>query len=190
MILSKREHKIGLITFGVILVLILDRFLLTPYLKKREELILEKENLVVELRNSRKTLSQWKEVGPDWENLTSIKGEDSEYGVVNALRQWAEESGASISLLKPEGENKKSKLNEQIYQVAGTGSMRNISELLWKMESSHLPIKIKNLQLAVRREGVDDLTLQVRIGELSPPTLLSGSDKTKSEAEKRTEGEK
>jgi hypothetical protein len=187
MILSKREHKIGLITIGVILILLLDRFLLTPYLKKREELILEKENLVVELKNSRKTLSQWKDISPNWENLTNIKGEDSEYGVINALRKWAEESGASISLLKPEGENKKSKLNEQIYQVVGTGSMRSISEFLWRMESSQLPLKIKNLQLAVRREGIDDLTLQVRVGELSPPTFLSTSNKTQSETKIKAE---
>ncbi len=191
MILSKREHKIAMVTLIVIVILFLDRFLFTPYIKKRDMLMSEIENLVVQMRKSRGILLQWKELSSGWENTVKADRQTAETGIgsgtLNALRQWAEESNMSLSLLKPEGANKKEKLDEHIFQVVATGSMMNISRFLWKVESSQLPLKIKNLQLATRKEGSDDLTLQVRIGELHPPSSLLFSQKTSSETSIKAE---
>lgn len=169
MILTKREQYIGFITVIVLIILALDRFLLTPYLENSDRLTSEKQNLIIELRKARGVLAQWKELSPVWEEMQSDKenyGKAGESGTLNSIRNWAEESNMTLSLLKPEGKNKRGKLDERIFQVVGTGSMSSISMFLWKVESVNRPIKIKDMQLAVRKEGADDLTLQVRIGEL------------------------
>jgi len=177
MMLTKREQKIGVVTVAVIIILALDRFLLTPYLETRERLDSEKQKLIAELRKSRAVLAEWKEMPPLWEEIPDGETETGAAGregdALSAIRSWSEESRMTLSLLKPEGKEKKGKLAENIFQVVGTGTMSSVSMFLWKVENASRPsLKIKDMQLAARKEGVDDLTLQVRIGELNMESLL------------------
>lgn len=187
MIMSEREKKIGFATVIVLVVLLLDRFLLTPYLVKRDRLYSEQQNLEVELRNAGRTLAQWREMAPVWEDFLkldkeAVGGAGSENETLNAIRNWAEQGGMLLSLLKPEGKNKKGELDESVFQVVGTGSMESISRFLWSVENVDFPVlKIKELQFASRREGIDNLTLQLRIGELHPASVLMPGGKAAAE---------
>ena len=190
MIMSTRERKIGMLAAAVIMVLVVDRLLLTPYLEKRDGLVSERENLVVSMRKSRKMISRWKELSARWE--TYLSGDAEKAGgkrstdTLEAIRIWAEESGLSLALLKPEtSAGKKEKLDESVFQMVGTGSMKGVTEFMWKVESSRMALKIKEMQLAVRREGTDDLTLQVRIGQLRMPSVPLLKDSVSSETPAR-----
>ena len=55
------------------------------------------------------------------------------------------------------------------FSVSGAGSMRAVAGFLWRLESSPLPVRLTELQLGARREGTDDLNLQVRLSALCQP---------------------
>ncbi|HNS31491.1 MAG TPA: hypothetical protein PKN36_00750 [bacterium] len=188
MIMSARERKIGMVAAGVILLLAVDRLFLTPYIEKRDRLVSERENLVVEMRRSRKMVAWWKEISAQWEATYSpALVENAGIVTLDSIRIWAEESGISLTLLKPESSGKKGDIEESVFHMVGTGSMKNITVFMWKVESSGLPLKIKEMQLAVRREGTDDLTLQVRIAQLKMPSSAHLQERVSSETSARAE---
>ena len=102
----------------------------------------------------------------------------AESAVLNALRDWAEESGLILSSLKPERSSKRGQLQEITFQAVCTGSMDGVSKFLWRVEDAALPIKISDLQLSARKEGSDDLTLQIRVAALCLAPLSAKPSQT------------
>lgn len=174
MTLTKREKQIGAVTIMVFVILALDRFLLTPYIENRDRLFSEEQNLLIEYRKARGILSQWKELSPAFEGALKKDGTDeemSENEALNFISDMAKENGLALSLLKPAGAGKRGQPEERIFQVVGRGTMKSISAFLRQLESAPFPVlNIKDLQLASRKEGTDDMTLQLRVGELSLPS--------------------
>jgi len=48
--------------------------------------------------------------------------------------------------------------------------MNAIARFLWRVETAGIPIRLKELQLGSRKEGTDDLTLQLRLSTLYQAT--------------------
>jgi hypothetical protein len=44
--------------------------------------------------------------------------------------------------------------------------MRDVSQFLWQVETSSLPVKIKDIQLGSRNENADDMSLQLRLSAI------------------------
>lgn len=180
MTLSKREKRTGAVTVLVFVILAADRLLLTPYLDKRDSLLSEEQNLLVEYRKARGTLSQWKELCPAYEGTSDknvTEEETPENAALSFISDRAKESGLVLSLLKPAGaakskvKDKKGLPEERIFQVVGTGTMKNVSSFLWRLAEASFPVlTVEDMQLASRKEGTDDLTLQLRVCELCRPS--------------------
>lgn len=175
MTLNRRERLAGLLTATLVGLLFLDRFLVTPYQARRDRLLAEQQALLAEISRGRAMISQWRAVAPSWEERWSGEWADEGGATLNALREWAEGSRLTLTLLRPEGRTAGEQWEENVFQVVAAGSMRNVARFLWRVESADLPLKIKDLQLTARREGEDDLSLQVRVGTLAPVAGAAGS---------------
>ena len=91
---------------------------------------------------------------------------EAESQVLHAVRNWSQESGLALASLKPERVARDGELQEIMFRVAGPGSMRSVSRFLWQLQTAALPLKVEELQLGSRKEGADDLSLQLRISAL------------------------
>ena len=175
MILSKRERRIAALTIMAVTILVLDRGLLTPYLRHRTQLTVDKQGILVDLENAHGLFARREKLSPKWEEIlkSGLKPDaaSAESAALNALRDWAEESGLTLSSLKPERSNKRGQMQEITFQAICVGPMNGVSKFLWRVEDAALPVKVSDLQLSTRKEGTDDLTLQVRIAVLclAPP---------------------
>jgi len=186
---TKRERYIAIAAGAILGILAMDRVLLTPYLDRRARLSAEKKNLIEETRQARDLLSKQRELTAEWETMlksglkTGAAAAESE--TLNALRTWAEESGLTLASLKPGRSSQKGALREIMFQAVCEGPMSSVSRFLWRIESAMLPVKITDLQLAAKKEGADDLSLQVRVAALciapaEPPkkTSVRGASST------------
>ena len=57
-------------------------------------------------------------------------------------------------------------MREITFQAAGTGPMSAVARFLWRMETAPFPLRVEELQVGARREGTDDLSLQLRVSTL------------------------
>jgi Tfp pilus assembly protein PilO len=188
-ILSKRERYIAMFVLVAIAVLVLDRYVLTPYLARRAQLTAAKLSILAELERAQTMFARKTQLSPKWEEMlnSGLKTDAAaaESAVLNALRDWSQESGLALSTLKPERSIQRAELSELTFQAAGVGTMSAVSRFLWRVESSPLPVRVNDLQLGARREGTDDLTLQVRVSALcvAPPPAKPAAARTAASGE-------
>jgi Tfp pilus assembly protein PilO len=173
MVLSGRERYIFIGVVIALAALVLDRLVLSPFLiglsameTQRASLSsqLSRDNALVESRG--KLQSQWSEMVK-----AGMKSDPAgaEIQVLQSIRDWARESGISLSLLKPDRLAGKSRLPEISFQASGTGNMNAVSQLLWRVQTAKIPIKLTELQIGARKEGVDDLSFQMRVSTVYAP---------------------
>jgi hypothetical protein len=179
MVLSKRERYI---VFGAALVLgglALDRVVLGPLLEGWSATEVQRQALLAEMNRATATLRHSKELAPKWRAMvrSGIRDDpaEAESQALHAIRNWTEESGVALSLLKPDRLTERTRLPEISFQASCNGSMDSISKLLWRVRNATIPVRITELQLATRKEGTDDLSIQLRLSTVyRPETARAG----------------
>ncbi len=170
MVLSKRERYIAVVTLSVVAILIMDRLVLTPVRERRAAMEEETQQVLVDLERTRVLFARRKQLAPKWQTMldAGLKSgpAEAESQVLHAIRNWSREAGLSLSSLRPERVKEKGKLREMTFMVSGTGRMSAVAGFIWRLESSQIPVRITEFQLGSRKEGTDDLSLQLRISAL------------------------
>jgi len=192
MILSKRERLIILVTAIVLATLALDRYVLTPFLDYRDALETQKQRSLGEMERATALMAHKHQIDPKWREMLAagLKRDpaEAESQVLHSVRDWSTETGLKLTSLKPERLPEKKNLQEISFQAVATGSMDAVSRFLWRIETAKVPIRVKELQLGSRKEGADDLTLQLRLSTLYLTALRPAS--TGAEAPAPSAGEK
>ena len=183
MILSRRERLIIAATLIAVMALVLDRYVVTPLWDARNAAEAQKQGLLDEMDRARGLLEHERRISPEWRAMTAAglrrDPTEAESQVLHAVGDWAMEAGLRLSSMKPERVPEKKHHQEITFQTTGTGSMNAVARFLWRVETAGIPIRVKELQLGSRKEGTDDLTLQLRLSTLyqatPPPALTSGA---------------
>ena len=91
---------------------------------------------------------------------------EAESQILHALRDWSEQTDLNLSSIRPERSTERTDVPEITFHISGSGSMNSISRFVWCLETAEIPIKVKVLSLGSRKEGIDDLSLQLRFSTL------------------------
>jgi Tfp pilus assembly protein PilO len=180
MIISSRERLILVVTAIVLALLVLDRYVVTPLDDYRASLDAQKQRLLGEMERAQALLERKHQLTPKWKEMTAggLKRDPSEAEsqILHAVQDWSKEAGLKLTSMKPERLPDKKTLQEISFQAAGIGSMNAVARFLWRLETAKVPVRVKDLQLGSRKEGTDDLTLQLRLSTLyQPPERPSSS---------------
>ena len=171
MILSKRERTAAIVAITAISALVLDRFLLTPLLDRRtqvhDQLRLLTDNELTPaltlLNNNRRMTPRWKEMV-----AAGIKSDASaaESQVLNDVQRWAQDSGLTLSSLKPDRPEQEKQFQKITIRATGSTSMQSIARFLNRIQTSPKPLRISDIQITSHKEGTDDLALHVGVSTL------------------------
>lgn len=168
--LSSREKGLALGTIAVLAILLVDYYVLTPFLSERDLLETQRAQILADISRGRKLVSEGKELVPKWKGMeaSGLKEDpaEAESQLLHALRDWAKESGLALSSLKPDRPESKEELKEVHVQATGTGSMDGVSKFLWRAQSASFPVKVLEVQVGSRTDGTNDLALQVKLSTL------------------------
>jgi Tfp pilus assembly protein PilO len=170
MALSKRERLIAIVAGAVLALLVLDHYVLTPLLTAGAKLSDERVQAVAELNKATTLFQREHTLAAKWSEMLEggLKSDpgDAEAQLLHALQGWADQAGLEITSRKPERATEGKDVREITVQTAGTGSMAAISQFLYAIQTSKLPVRVRDLQLGTRREGTDDLSIVARISTL------------------------
>ena len=170
MTLSKRETVIAALAVLMVGLLIADRYVITPLLDSGAALEAEGQRLVGELENAARLFERRRSMARKWQEMTAgglaADPSDAEGRVLHAVRDWAEEAALALSSVKPERNEREDGVGEIVVLASGTGTMRSVARFLWQVETTTLPMRIRELQLGSLKEGADDLSLQLKLSTL------------------------
>jgi type II secretory pathway component PulM len=175
MILTKRERYIAIASGGLIGLLLLYFVVIAPYFERRSQIALDVDAALNDRVKVDVLFRQQTSMRKVWNEM--IKGglSESQSDAVNqmhfAVNDWAGDSGVTVLKLKDERSTVDGKFVQIGFHVTGTGPMAAISNLLWRVETTAMPLRVSEIQITPLKEGVDDLQL-----ELSLSTLCRVSD--------------
>ena len=177
--MSHRERIFAIVTSLVIAALVLDWLLLTPLMERlkvantriadaRSTQTLANETLQNELRARRR----WREMAGD---SLETAAPSAEGAVLNGVRDWAQRSGLTLSSLKPERSETQQGYGKLTIRATGTGGMQAVARFLYAMEMAEIPLRVVDVTVTSRREGTDDLNVQVGLATIYLPPEEPGA---------------
>lgn len=173
MVLSKREKLIAVVTLVVVGILVADRFVVGPLLARYDAIEAARLQAEADLREAEQLRLREDRLAEHWAGLVErgLRRDPAatESLVMHALREWSSGAGLSLSSLRPERVLETPPLREVTFRVSGTGSMKQVAGFLYRLETSRLPVRVTELQLGSRKEGTDDLGLQLKVSALCLP---------------------
>ena len=182
MVLSKRERLIAVVTLLVLMIFIIDRYVLTPFLEAKENISIEKQGLMNEMQQAAKVFRHRNRINDEWQAM--IKGglgsdpSALESRILHEIRQWSSDYNVTLSSIKPNhnGSDEAAILKEIIFNVACRGSMDSIGQFLWQIENSQLPLRIIEFQLGAREADGRDMSLQLKLSTAYLPGDMNAAE--------------
>jgi hypothetical protein len=92
----------------------------------------------------------------------------AESQLVHALSVWTKESGLNLSSIKPERAKPEGKWIQINTNAAASGPQAAIAKFLWRLETTSIPVRITDMTVTTKKEGLDDLQLQIGVSTLCP----------------------
>jgi len=179
MILSRRERYIVIGTVAVVGLLALDRLFLTPMIERRQVIDAQMRQATDEMTRANGLFTNSPRVHRKWNEMTAetlkIDGSNAESQIIRAVGDWARESQLNLSSVKPERAEKEKQFMKITFRANATGNMAAISRFMWQLQTSKVPIRVTDLSITTRRDGVDDLSLDLGMSSLYlPPEPTKG----------------
>ena len=178
--LSQRERYIGIATGAVIGLLVLDSFIITPWMAARADLTMRLDARREEMTRAEQTFTNVRRANRRWSELAgeTLQSDASaaESQLLNALRDWSEDSGLSVSAVRPDRTGGSNGFGRVTLRATGAGRMDDVTQFLWNVETAEVPVRMEELQIATRKPGEDDLTLQFTLATIYlPPASAEGA---------------
>lgn len=170
MTISKRERMIGIALGAVLALFAIDRYALSPFLEQRDQLAMQNQTVTKKLQDAVRLLGNRKRVDKAWHELTGggLKNSaaEAESQTLHALRDWAQAARIDLDSLKPDRVVQSGDFQQIRFEVTGNGPVAGMARMLWSIETSDLPLQLGELHLAARKEGTDDLAMQLSVTAL------------------------
>ena len=167
--LSKRERIIAVVAIAAVGFLVLNKFLIGPVADKLQQLEMQKQQLQVELNEAQNLFQRRRMLEKDWRAMLAdgLRNEvEAESKIARAIDGWSRESSLTLSSVKPDRTAADKGLTEITFVVAGTGTLEAVARFLWQVETTPLPIKVKDMQLGSSNESGQSMSVQLRLSAI------------------------
>jgi len=173
MALSKRERLVGLMTAAVLVLLALDQIIATPLIERGREASSRVALASAELLRMDQIFQGDLEARRKWRDMAgeslAADAPTAESQVLNAVRTWAQDAGLTLTSLKPERNEQEKGFHKITIRATAHGGMQQVSRFLYAVEVATMPVRVSDLTLSARREGTDELALQVGLSTIYLP---------------------
>lgn len=173
MTLSKRERFTALVAGLILGALLLDRAVFSPLLQRFDAAGAELNDATAALTDaealfdkSQRARRRWRELAGD-----SLRADPSaaESQLLNRVRDWAQAAGLTLTSLKPERIEREKEYQKLTIRATANATLSQAARFLYSIESADIPVRVTDLQLTARRDGNDDLTLQLGVATIFLP---------------------
>ena len=173
MALSKREKYIFFGSLAAVGLLALDLLVFSPLWDMHEEAANRRAKVEAALAADKEKLAERNLVTPKWQEMVrggmKADADPSVSQLIHAIGDWADEAGVSQLSLKIDRPTDKSRLPQVVVQATGVGSMNAVARMLYRIQTATIPVKVTELQISSRKEGIDDLSVQMKISTVYAP---------------------
>ena len=144
MAMTKREKMIAIGTGAAFALFAGDRYALSPYIAAREAVAKDQTTVTQLNDDAERTFTRQKRLDKEWRGMVSggLKSDpgDAEQQLFAAVRDWAREAGMTVLTSEPQRIAQRDRTQIVRLLVSGTGSSSSFANLLYKLETSAIPV--------------------------------------------------
>lgn len=162
---------IGLVTGVVLAALALDRVLVSPLLARRTRAGEDVAAATLEQQEAEILFDRGARLDKDWDVMLAggLRSDvpAAEGQALQMMGDWARDTGVTVRSMAPARVETQRHFQVALIRASITGSMRTISEFMWRVQTADIPIRVVDMQVIANKEGTDDLMLQLTVSTLS-----------------------
>lgn len=190
MLANRREKIIAVILVAVIGLAVIYQYVVTPYLDERDRVAKSLEDTVSKDKKAETLLKARANINREWHDVqvAGLKTDPAaaESQALHAMRTWADSSRVDFQSLKPDRVARSGDFQQIRIQATGNTTTAAFANLLSRIESATIPMKVNDLRLTSRKEGTDDLSFAMSVSTIvfspAPPKPAAGRPAPKGEA--------
>jgi hypothetical protein len=180
-VLSKRERYVVIGTTLAIGLFVLDKMILGPVFDYRKQITTAVEDAQKKLEDNKRMFIMQGRSEKLWNQMVTTGGLKADQPTADQqlqvkMHDWIVESGLEEVQTKPEKVTEIGGFKTSAHQWTVAGRTRALAQLLWRLETSPIPVKVTGVDVKPKHEGIDDLTVQINVSTLF---LNPDGDKTK-----------
>lgn len=171
--MNAREKRIAAIAGLIIGAFALDRAFVSPLLARYSDAQQRIETATQELAsaaqlfdNELRAQRRASEMAGD--TLTS-DASAAESQLLNAARLWAQQSGLELNSLKLDRAEMQQGFGKLTARAAASGRNESLARFLYAVQHSRIPVRVVDISVTSRREGSDDLNVQIGLATIYLP---------------------
>jgi hypothetical protein len=169
--LNKREQLIASIVGVSLAVTLLYFYVVQPrWIEARTSLNREIKAADADLTRDRQLLAEQPKYMEQWNNLKA-KGLSTDPAqaaahMMQTVTEIARRNFVQIEGMRENRTTQKDDFSEHRFVATASGSTKGVAPFLFALESSGLPLRVDDLQLRARKEGTDDLGMELQVTAL------------------------
>lgn len=162
----------GIIAVIGLSLLVIDQLGLEPLLNYRVRIKTEQAKVDKQLVAARKLIKEQPSIAKAWRDRQNSGLKDSsseaESQVQDALARWGTETGLTLTASRQDRPvtDKDKTFQEIVVRASANGSMAALTQMLWRIETTRLPLRINALSITPRQEATDDLAVQLTLSTI------------------------
>jgi hypothetical protein len=172
-VLSKREKYIGIGAVAAIAILVLDQFVVSPYLDQVDALDHSLTAARQQVADNNLVFERQHKLQQVWNDMQTgglqVDESQADSQAQEAILQWAQRSEMTVTALKTEHIAQEKAFEILTYDVTATGSTPGLARMLWALETATIPLRLNEVQISSRPENTDNLTVRMNVSTLSLP---------------------
>jgi hypothetical protein len=172
MALSTRERTVTLVVLFACAAFVVDSVVIAPYLTARHTLADRKQKQQLELDKAHRILDAEKRLRRKLALLSGrIKPDPAaaEAQLLHLLSDFQQQAGVANASFQRVRTAEDHGYTHLTYHVSATGSMASLAMLLYRIETSAIPLRVDDVQVAPRHDPGDELIVQLNLSTLSKP---------------------
>jgi hypothetical protein len=177
-VLNKRERNIGIVAGVAIALLVINYAAIDPLMAAKDEIEKQKTDAQGQLAQKVAILKRNEKDTPRWNEISRSgllhESSAAESQIYRAISSWGQEAGLNPPpSLKTDRTEKYGKyFYKMTIRATANGNMEQIARFMWHFETSTVPVSINDMTISSRKDGQDDLSLQMTISTiyLAPET--------------------
>ena len=167
---NSREKVIAIVAGVAIGAYVLDSVLITPLFNRLGDAESRAGLARAEIARGQSVQQTRLVAARVWKGLTTdtLKSDRSaaESQLLNGARVWAQQAGVNLISLKPEQREAERGFGRIDVRAQASGKMESLSRFLYLIEQSQIPVRLSDLTLNSRKDGQDDLSLQIGLSTI------------------------
>ena len=172
MAMTQRERMIAAVTGIAVGAFALNYYALDPYLDARRSASADKKKFTEQIDAGNLLKRKGARADREWNDMVNggLKSDagDAEQQLYEAVRDWARETGVTVLTSDPQRPTAQRNERTQIVRLrlTGTGTTASFSKLLWRVETSPLPVKVDEFTLTGQPPGSDNLAVSMAVSTI------------------------